>query len=156
MLSNLFFNSVKYFNKPKPCGIFFRCLNCAPDPTSPSHYFGHHFFSFSSIWCQPVVSVRSPCACVCLPPNSFLVPSISVVDKSFCCGNLQKPFSVLKKSNHLNLFHRVTILFHKLCTWTISSSVWSSNCFDKGSNLLFSRICHSFVSVFTTGVMSLA
>lgn len=23
MLLNLFFNSVKYFNKPKPCGVFF-------------------------------------------------------------------------------------------------------------------------------------
>ena len=39
MLSNLLKkkkDSVKYFNKPKPCGIFFRCLNCTlPTPAHP-------------------------------------------------------------------------------------------------------------------------
>lgn len=121
-----FFNSVKYFNKPKPCGIFFRCLNCAPDPTLPSHFFCLSFFQFF-IHLVFVCGFCEVTILVCLPPNSFLIPSINVVNKSFCCGDLQKSFSVLKKSVHLNLFHRITILFHKLCIWTIS--VWSSKLF---------------------------
>lgn len=41
------FLSVKYFNKPKPCRIFFRCLNCAPHPFCVIL----SFFSHSIFWC---------------------------------------------------------------------------------------------------------
>lgn len=51
---SFYFLSVKYFNKPKPCRIFFRCLNCAPHPFlcyfvchfSPIAFFGVFFFYF--------------------------------------------------------------------------------------------------------------
>nr|KAF6374289.1 hypothetical protein mPipKuh1_009512 [Pipistrellus kuhlii] len=48
----LFFNSVKYFNKPKPRGVFFvclffRCLNCARTlPPSVLFWLSFLFFQF--------------------------------------------------------------------------------------------------------------
>lgn len=101
----LFFNSVKYFNKPKPCGVFlvfffffrffFFFFNALTVP-GPSHlpcYFGCHFFSSSvfhsfdvSLW---FLSDHLTCGYV-LPPVCFLIHSINVFNKSFCCGNWQK------------------------------------------------------------------
>lgn len=92
-----FFNSVKYFNKPKPCGVlflffFFRCLNCART-LSPFVLFWLSFLFFQFF--VHLMSVIGFCQITLLvgmfyPPICFLIHSINVFNKSFCCGNLQK------------------------------------------------------------------
>lgn len=85
-------DSVKYFNKPKPCGIFFRCLNCTPlTPVHPPTLlfwlaFSQHFF-FS----------------VC----PFAI-SLWVLSHQLICGYIFPPQIVLTKHTHT---HRHKIIF---------------------------------------------
>lgn len=98
-------DSVKYFNKPKPCGIFFRCLNCTPlTPVHPPTLlfwlaFSQHFFFFQclSICYQSVGFVTSAYLWVRFPPSNCFNKAhthtqtqnhFHIFNKSFCCGNL--------------------------------------------------------------------
>lgn len=80
-----FFNSVKYFNKPKPCGFFFLDALTVPPPHPTLHVilvvvFSQHFFQLfvhlTSVW----FFVRSICGYI-LPLNSSLIYSVNIFNK---------------------------------------------------------------------------
>lgn len=96
-------DSVKYFNKPKPCGIFFRCLNSTPltpvHPPTVLYWLAFHSILFFrvcpfaiSLW---VLSHQLICGYV-FPPQIVLSFTkythtqnhFHILNKSFCFGNL--------------------------------------------------------------------
>ena len=141
MLSNLLKkkkDSVKYFNKPRPCGIFFRCLNSTPlTPVHPPTVlfwlvFHSIFFPCLSICHQSVGFVTSTYLWVCFPPsNCFVIYKAHTHTKSFShtqqillFGEFMTIILDIKAVHEpKNLFHRITILIHRSQIWTVFS-IW--------------------------------
>ena len=150
-------DSVKYFNKPKPCGIFFRCLNSTPltpvHPPTVLYWLAFHsiFFPCLSICHQSVGFVTSTYLWVCFPPsNCFVIYKAHTHTKSSSHTQQILMFWAFMtiildiKAVHepKNLFHRITILIHRSQIWTVFFYM-----------TLFSGICQ-LVSIFTSGITS--
>lgn len=111
-----FFYSVKYFNKPKPCGIFFRCLNCAPHPALLVILSFFQFFVH-------LIPVCGFCQITLLevmfyPPQIVFSFTALIFQKILLLQELAKIILDVKEK----LVHRITILIHKFHISTIS--VW--------------------------------
>lgn len=162
MLSNLLKkkkDSVKYFNKPKPCGIFFRCLNCPlPTPAHPptllfwlafsQHFVFQCFVHLLSVcgFCHInlLVGIFSPLKLFSHSQGTHTQKSFSHIQQILLLWEFMTIILDIKAVHQpKNLFHRITILIHRSQIWTVSFYM-----------TVFSGICQ-LVSIFTSGITSL-
>ena len=130
-------DSVKYFNKPKPCGIFFRCLNCTPltpvHPPTVLFWLAFHSILFFrvcpfaiSLWVlahQLICGYVFPLKLFChLQSTHTHTKSSSHTQQILLFGEFMTIILDIKAVHEpKNLFHRITILIHRSQIWTVFS-----------------------------------